>query len=111
MSRKGNRGRHKAGPVQPAPALARAKPVMMIEVGVAGIQGTQVYPVNVARELYEELGLALASIDGPDEGAQGAESEDDGTAQQSQSHQQDDQDGQTPDDGEAVADADAPPAA
>ena len=57
MSRKGNRGK-----TQPPQQLAQARPAMYIEVAVAGMEGQQIYPVKVARELYAELGAALASI-------------------------------------------------
>ena len=46
--------------------LAHARPTLMIEVALAGTQGTQIYPLNVARELHSELGLALAAIDAPE---------------------------------------------
>lgn len=63
MSRKGNRGRGNGQvPQQP---LAAARPTMMIEVAVSGIQGTQLYNVQTARELHHELGLALASLEAP----------------------------------------------
>lgn len=102
MSRKGNRGKQ-----QPQPRRAAAQPKMMIEVQIAGMQGTQILPVDLARDLRDELDLALASLD---EVPQGDDSTPDETAQPNQSETPDDQSDETQSVGAAVDGADAPPA-
>lgn len=48
------------GQVQNAP-LALARPTLMIEVALP--DGNKFYPVEVCRELHQQLGLALNQID------------------------------------------------
>lgn len=48
------------GQVQPAP-LALARPALMIEVALP--DGNKVLAIEVARQLHEQLSLALAQID------------------------------------------------
>lgn len=49
-------------PEQPQPK-ALARPAVYIDVFLQG--GKQVYEIDVARELHQQLGMALASLDGP----------------------------------------------
>jgi hypothetical protein len=107
MSRKGNRGQQP--PQQNRKPLATARPAMYIEVSVAGIDGGQIYPVHVARELHRELGLAIAAVDAPNELVQGSEQAGNGSQQPSLGPIPDDQDQTASDDAQAAADADAHP--
>jgi hypothetical protein len=48
---------------QNQPVQVTARPVMYIDVDIGN--GKQVYPIDVARELHKQLGLALASLNPP----------------------------------------------
>jgi len=51
-----------------SPASAQqvaARPAVYIEVMLAGVDGKQAYEVSMARELHQQLGLALAALDTP----------------------------------------------
>jgi hypothetical protein len=58
-------GAEEPTPQEQAQPQVAARAAVYIEVILAGTQGKQVYEVSMARELYTQLGLALAALDTP----------------------------------------------